>query len=201
MNTNDQLIVATSRNHAKLFNEKSNLFCFDKFNNIHNASVGFLMQGNHHLLSKFNQAIRNALEFGLVDHWKKKYEHTSKINNMTSPVSALKLKYVILAVVLLVVGWLLGVIAFICERQLYVYVQGKNLKKIYVLLEKFLNNDRYVGAFSPEFSFMSFNNRIWNICFEFLNGIYFHIFKSSPLNNNPSCDIEHKNRWLHAHYL
>lgn len=148
--------MATSRNHAKQFIEKSNLFCFDKFNNIHNSSIGFLIQSNHHLLPKVNQAIRNALEFGLVDYWKKKYEHTLKKNKMTSPVSALKLRYVILAVVLLATGWALGGIALIVERWLYVrvHVQGKNVNKFHIYIENFLNDDRYVAAFLPELPFM-----------------------------------------------
>lgn len=164
LKNNANLVVATSKNHVNLFLTESDIFCFAKPNNIHNASIGFLTQRNHHLLSKINTAIQNALEFGLINKWKMAYYQNNdnaqnsrrRRDNNSSDVTVLKLNNLFLGMLAIAFGWILGGIALIIERQVNRWNQQKNPKWYFVLVEMLINDDRYVGAFSPELPFCNF---------------------------------------------
>lgn len=156
---NNKLVVATSKNHVNLLLSETDIFCFPNSNNIHNASIGFLIQHNYHLLSHINYAIQNSLEFGLINKWKMTYHQNNardKNKIMSSNVTVLKINHLFLGMLAIAIGWILGGGALFFERWLYYFVQQENPKWYFVFLEMLINDDRYVGGFLPELPFFSF---------------------------------------------
>lgn len=114
------------------------------------------MQSNHPLLPKVNRAIRNAIEFGLIEFWQRKYDKkkvTTVFMGNSDEIPVVKLDNILLAFCAIWSGWIAGVIYLFLERWLYVYVQQENRSAILVILEKSINDERYIGAFLPELPF------------------------------------------------
>lgn len=110
---------------------------------------------HHPILPKVNRAIRNAIEFGLIDFWRKKYD--GKVTKVFVDTAAdkvvLKLENVILGFGAIAIGCGFGVIVFILEIWLHVHVQQAKRFRFCVIMEKLINDERYIGGFLPELPF------------------------------------------------
>lgn len=131
------------------------MFCFDKSNNIYNASIGFVMQRNHPMLPNVNRAIQNAMESGFINFWRRKYDErvTKTVITNSANIVVLKLENVLLAFGGIIGGWIGGGVCLILEIWLHLHVQQENRYALCVFIEKLINDDRYIGGFLPELPF------------------------------------------------
>lgn len=127
--TTEKIAVAISRHHSSNSPtiSDSEMFCFNREENIYTYSVSMLAKKQYHLLEKINYLLRTISESGLLLRWAQQSEsnNVQSENNAPSgghgggPVVKLKLEHVQGGFLLLTIGLVLALISFIGEHLFY----------------------------------------------------------------------------------
>lgn len=119
----DKLAVATSRLHAMSNTAitRDQLYCFSKTENIHSHGIKLFVRKDFHLLSKFNDLLRQVAESGLFGKWLREAEarktsvKAKQMEEARDAAEPLKVKHVQGAFGLLFLGCSVSIIVFIAE--------------------------------------------------------------------------------------
>lgn len=129
---------------------KSELFCFTKSNNVYSFSVAMLAKRNFHLLTRMNTIIRRVVEFGLIEKWEKEDDTVRQIRLERIRPSESEDNLIVLtvghiggALVILLFGWLFGILSFIVEILINCRFVRRNFRAMARFWDALLNPERY----------------------------------------------------------
>lgn len=147
----EKLAVAVSRLHAQNTPalSQSEMFCFSRSKNIYSYSIAMPIKLDYHLLPIINYNIRQLFEFGLIERWNKlsqaiaaneeiKKSLENAASGKDSRLVVLTVAHIMGAILVMIFGHLIALIAFLTEVFVDRKVQQKGCSKIWLALHWFL---------------------------------------------------------------
>lgn len=149
---NPNLAIITSRYH--FYNDpgviQDDIFCFPKGYSLQNLSITFSIEKQWHLSKLTNEIIQNALEFGLIDIWKRNttFESQSKSKNGKVFV-VIEIRHLTYILILFSTALVLCLVAFLIELGTAKSMKKKNPSKMWTFCDMLVDDNRYVANFEP----------------------------------------------------
>lgn len=154
LNANDDLAIAVSRQH--IFNnpiyKKSQVYCFDRLENIADYSVSLFVRKTFDLLPKIEEIIQKLLEAGFIRKWESESQLRRKYEVDYIPPTALTFEYVAVSIyIVMFPGLTMCCVVFLVE-----YTANRKCKinnkstKYWILLQRYCDGHRYFFVNFPE---------------------------------------------------
>lgn len=154
----EYLAVAVSRLHAESNSKITRLerWCFYSENNVYSYPVAMPLKLDFELIEQIDDVITNVMEFGLVDKWKKMSEGPSfrtlvakalvkqheEEHTSSNGTVVLTVDHIIGALIIMAIGYLSAIIAFLVEKCVHQKVQQRTKSKLVLSLHKFFSPNR-----------------------------------------------------------
>lgn len=153
----EYLAVGLSRLHAETNPVVSRLerYCFDRENNVYTYSVAMPLKLSFELIGPINAVIKNLMEFGLIDKWKKSNEGPSfetmlaiaavkqqQEENTGDGTVVLTMYHIVGALIFMGSGYILALAAFLTEKVVHHKVEQRTKSRIILFLHKMLRPNR-----------------------------------------------------------
>lgn len=143
MISEDNLAVATSRHHWKSLNIREDIYCFDTSQSIHSYLKTFLIRSDFKMKNKFDNAVTQVMEAGLIAKWEKDFRFKRKINNKNEDVSTINIDDLLGALLLCGALILLATIVAGIERISFRKAHDGNVNQFWKWISLIIDGDRH----------------------------------------------------------
>lgn len=145
----NKLAIGGSRQNilSSPFYSPSQVFCFNRLENIVSYPIAFYMRKDFHLKDKVNDIIARLLNAGFFE----KFNFKSGKNQMPdATLLPLSVSHISLALFLIGVGSLLSILAFVVENYVFGKMKQRINCKIWKYIEQFFDGQRHYFKNIPE---------------------------------------------------
>lgn len=147
--SSNQYAVAVSRQYTQSIISKSQLFCFDHFENLYSYSVSFWIRKDLYMTNDINGVIKGMIKNGLVLKWIRDHKtHSPEMSIINTDV--LTLEEMMGAMAICVLNLLAAITVAVLEQVIYRKTKKQSAHRYWILASKFIDSDRYLSKIDSE---------------------------------------------------
>lgn len=144
LKSDNQVAIGVSREYVL---HRTDIFCFDRTENIFSYTVSMLVRKNDELYRRVNKFIHHLLDAGLMKKWTETTFNVLRKGNdshgSSLQVKPISIQHITVGFIIAILFVILSVIAFGLELLIYKKLCSKNPSSFWIKAELLIDGDRH----------------------------------------------------------